>query len=335
MELKRFRGRLIPEDYNELCLMWNDYFNKNGTYPNSLACQSNKELPAWSRVREICGDKYITFCEMYGINKNNIKKDYNYYCELVKQLSIKLGRTPTVKDLREHSKEIPDYRWLVDNCPDENVKGYNSFINFIGLKPYYDISKEMATDIILKKAKELDYKLKISDFKNNPTVDEIGMSTINRIWGSFNNMLKELGMPINQIGRSTLEKSIEELEKDIKRLCEYLYDANGHKIVSVEDVRNCKWCQSEGTYNRKFKIHFNMTLGEYIYSIGFTPNKAGMGMVYEFADGEVTTSKYEYNSSLYLREKNIPYERNVKYDSFADYNGNKDCDYVINFNNKQ
>jgi hypothetical protein len=329
--VKRFRGRIIPENYIELCEMWEKYFIENGNYPTSLVCQINKELPAWSRVKEICDDKYDSFCEKHSINKRNIKKDFSYYCEQIKQLACKLERTPTARDLRKYTAEIPDYRWLVNNCPDEKVKGYNDLLNYIGLKPYYEVSKEMATNMILKKAKELNYKLKIEDFKYN-NQDEIGIGTIKRIWGSFNNMLLELNLQINQVGRSTLEKSIEELENDIKQLCDHLYKINGHKIVSIDDVRNCEWCQSEGTYNRRFKMEFNMTLGEYISSIGFTPNKIGMGMVYEFEDGEMTKSKYEYEVSNYLREQNISYVRNVHYSTFTEYKGNKDCDYVININ---
>lgn len=330
--MRKFRGRVIPENYEELCVMWQDYFNKNGSYPNSLDCQNDNNLPAWSRVRELCGYKFEEFCMVFNINKLNIKKDYIYYCELFINTCEKLERTLTNRDLVNNKYGIPSARWLVKNCPDEKVKTYDDFINYLGLKSSYNVSKEYASKQILTKYKLLKRALKQSDFKN-PVGEEIGMGTINNLWGSFNNMLEDLNLPINQVGRRTLHRDIETLKNDIIKVCEYVYATKGIKNVSIEDISNCDWCLDYGTYNRWFKKEYNMTVSQFISSIGYIPNKVGVGMTFEFEDGEVTKSKYEYETSIYLRNKNIPYIRDVRYNTFTDYIGSKDCDYVITTNN--
>jgi hypothetical protein len=142
-------------------------------------------------------------------------------------------------------------------------------------------------------------------------------------------MLADLNLTIQQIGRGTLHRDIDTLTNDIIKLCNNIYQTKGIKNISKEDVDNCEWCLDYGTYNRWFKIEYSMTFSEFISSIGFIPNKVGVGMIYEFEDGEITKSKYEYETSIYLRNQNIFYQRNIKYNTFTNYNGHKDCDYLI------
>lgn len=319
--------------YDDLICVWEDYYEKNGKYPKINDCRVENGLPSWSKVMRICGDKLEEFKLKYNVIIPPKKENFEDYCISIIELSKKLGKTPTTKEIRELADNIPDYRWLIRNCPDANVTNYNELMLYIGLKPHYLINKEMATTMILNKYKRLSRNLKKDDF-DNPKYDEIGISTIDRIWGSFNNMLIDLGLPINQVSMLELSKSTTELEDDIKRLCEHVYNKNGNKLITLDDLKECDWCQSYGTYNRRFKKEFNMSLREYIESIGFELNKAGMGMVYTFQNGEITTSKYEYEVSNYLRANNIKYLRNIKYENFTyDYTGNKDCDYVITINN--
>lgn len=329
--MKKHRGRIIPEGYDELCEMWESYNKEYGKYPNSVTCNNNFNLPSWTRVKDICGDRFKEFKEVYSLGKPSADK-YSYYCDLIKEFAKELGRTPTIKELRNSNKGIPEYRWLVNNCPDKNVNNFNDFVTYLNMKPKYFTTKEMATKIVLEKIKKNNGQIKASDFKN-PTESEIGHGTINRIWGSFNNMLTDLKIPINQIGRTELVKPLVQMESEIKQLCEYLHNKNGHKLVTITDIENCEWCSRSSTYNRAFLKEYNMTIGEYITNLGYKVNDAGMGMVYEFEDGEITTSKYEYAFTNFLRKNNIKYSRNIKYKDFvSNYKGNKDCDYVIESN---
>ena len=64
-----------------------------------------------------------------------------------------------------------------------------------------------------------------------------------------------------------------------------------------------------------------------------------MVLSHKFDDSEIATSQFEYMFSSYLRKIGLVYDvdyfRNVRYSIFCDdYEGTKDCDYVINYNNK-
>ena len=319
-------------DFDDLCEIWEKYYGDNGFYPNSLTCYDDKSLPSWTTVKEVCGQNYAEFCDKYGLSKMIKNKDYNEYCTILIEKCNALGRTLTHTELKKY--DLPGSRWFVVNCPNKKVKNYNDFLNYINLKPYYSVSKEYAIEAIRNKVDKLKRPLKGSDFKN-PSYNEIGLSTIVNHWGSFNNMLRDLGLPIGREYLAARHKDIEELKEDINRLCAYVYNKEGRKIIMRDDVRECSWCLSPQTYDRWFKQEINMTLGDYIEHIGYIPNKSGMGMIHKYDDGEITTSKFEFKLSNYLRKNNIKYERNVKYSLFIDnYKGNKDCDYVIKLNDK-
>jgi hypothetical protein len=131
-------------------------------------------------------------------------------------------------------------------------------------------------------------------------------------------------------------RDLETLKSDIISLCNSIYEERGIRNISFDDINECEWCLSHLSYAKYFKEQLGMTLAQFISSIGFIPNKAGRGMVYTFDDGEITSSKWEYKVSTFLRENNISYKRNVKYKDFVspslNYTGNKDCDYVIDLN---
>lgn len=267
----------------------------------------------------------------------NAKKCYyDDYCKKFIEISHSLGRPLKTSELNaknEYSHILPSYRWLVQNCPDKSVKSYNDFLNFLGFKPRYDIPKDYAIKAILKKQKELDRPLMYDDFRNPNGIDEIGISTILKHWGTFNKMLKELNLPLNQEDMTSKQRSVEELKQDIIKLCESIKEKEGRIEIVTLDINECEWCLSRGTYQRYFKKHLGISLTEFIKSIGFIPVKSGMGMIHRFSDGEITTSKHEFEVSTFLRFNGIHYERNVKYNTFIQgYNGHKDCDYVITTN---
>lgn len=332
-KLKHKKSKFANYTIHDLISHWELYFSIHGKYPTSLVCNTENSLPSWKMVKRICGKDFNDFYERFGESKIIKTKSYEEYCEIFINVSKKKGKALNLYDLIDNDLGLPTSRWFIQNCPNDKVKTYNDFISYLGLKPNYHISKDHAIKQIMIKYESLNRHIKILDFYN-PIGEEIGIKTINNHWGTFNNMLTELNLPINQEDMISRQRPIGELKEDINRLCEYIYKTEGRKNISRDEINNCEWCLSVQAYDRWFKRELNMTVGDYIESIGYIPNKAGMGMVYEFEDGEVTTSKFEYDVSIYLRENNYTYSntynRNVRYKEFIlDYEGNMDCDYVI------
>lgn len=291
---------------------------------------------------------YIKYLQLLGYKiskKKSVKykeEKYEYYCNLFIKKCNKLGRVLKCNELIGKNKlylRLPNARWFIKYCPDKNVKLYKDFLNYLELKPGKYISKEYAIKAIYKKREEVNRNLMYDDFRNPDIFDGISIGVINRIWGTFNNMLMDLNLPINQESMIKKHRDIEELKQDIVNLGNYIYKTKGIKNISKDDINNCEWCSHSGTYNNYFKKHLNMSLGEYIESIGFIPNNSGCGMNHKFKDGETTFSQWEYMCTKYFKDNDFvykkDYERNIKYKTFIyDYVENKDCDYVFTINNK-
>ena len=200
------------------------------------------------------------------------------------------------------------------------------------------MSKEKAIPIIRKMQKDLNRPLLQSDFENTKTTDEsIGIRVIWRLWGTFNNMIDELGL--------------------IKHDC--FYKPNGSNYTPHEDVMNvikdvCEKVKTTGRHTvmysdfaehtdldiTKIRRHCtldNTTLNDVVKLYGCELQRAGNGMNHRFEDGEFTVSKYEYDFSQFLRENGFEYNktyfRNIYYKKLDDeYRGNMNCDYCIDFN---
>jgi len=197
------------------------------------------------------------------------------------------------------------------------------------------LSKEEVISIIKNMQDKLDRPL-ISDDFDNPEDNEIGITTINKYWGSMNAMKEELGFTITHKNLKELSRPIEQLKEDIIILCNKIQSEENRKTISKDDIDNCDFTMSYSTYNKIFHEQLNMSISDYICSIGFKFLKAGNGMVYHYEDGEVTSSQFEYAFTNYLRSIslifNSDYNRGVRYNTFIDnYKGMMDCDYVIKY----
>lgn len=319
--------------YRSLCVddlhkLWEKFYNINRRYPNSSDFNEENGLPTFAIIYRILGDQKDHFFNYYkNCNDEIIKKLFVKECQKLKEYCLSINYVLGMRELTSHG--FHSSQWFINHSPN-NIKTYSNFIEYIGLRPQRHISKECATKLVYNKLNKLDRPLKLEDFCQIDSIDEIGRPTIKRIWGTFNNMLTDLDLPINQKNMTDKHKDIEELKNDIKGLCERIYQKEDRRIISLSDIEEDSLCMAPGTYTKYFKQELNMTTSEYIESIGFKANKCGMGMVYKFNDGEITVSKYEYTVSNYLRNINIKYQRNVPYSKFINYyDGNKDCDYVI------
>jgi len=331
-DYKRTKSKYTDMVVRQLEEIWKKYYDENGRYPNSVDCNKDSYLPTWQRVKHICGEGFYDFYVKYTKVDRLKGKGYDFYCEKFKRICGEIGRTLTTSDLFYNNFELPTARWLVKHCPDDNIRDYNQFINYLELKPYYGVSKEYAISMIRKKRKEVDRNLMVKDFAD-PSGNEVGIGTITRIWGSFNNMLEGLGYEVNQTGGITLHKETNEMLTDIYDLCSHINEKYRRKIIAVSDLNECDWCSTYSTYQRIFKKELNMSLREVIMFFGFDMTEAGLGMYHKFEDGEETHSKYEFNTSKFFKDCNIKYTRDVNYSDFIlPYDGLKNCDYVVNIN---
>lgn len=189
-------------------------------------------------------------------------------------------------------------------------------------------SKEKAVNIILNKYKELNRPLVASDFRGKTSENNINIRVIYRIWGSFTNMLNELGLPT--LKDIDLYKHVKYMN-EIKLLCEKVYNEKHRKLIAYSDF-NDEICNTTG-------IHCKLdgtTLSQYIKSLGFELQKPGNGLNYTFDDSEKVVSTHEYGFSNYLRSIGLKYNkdyfRDVRYDKISTkYKGNMNCDYEIHF----
>lgn len=266
------------------------------------------------------------------IAKNIKVYNYDYWKNILLNKTKEIGCTPKASELSR--LKLPDSRWFLKHCENEKVTDYNSFLEYeLNLKPRYFMSKEMATDIILKAYKEIGHSPNKKEL--NPCICE---SVIKRIWGTLNNMKRELDIEI--IGENMQSKHIEfdELKKILLKTCTELIcnDINKDTITTKDISNNCPL--KFGTFDRIFKLN-NTSVREFLESNGFKYQKEGQGYVYNFNDGEKTKSQFELEFSNKLREYgfeyNTDYFRDIRYKEFInDYNGLLDCDYELHINNK-
>jgi hypothetical protein len=209
-----------------------------------------------------------------------------------------------------------------------------------------NISKDDATKIVYSMINKLNRPLMYDDFRNpSENNSYLSITVINKIWGSLNKMKADLGLEIIQENMNDRKINIDEALLQINKICNYIYTRDKRKFITSRDfdeIKNIEGFENisnYGTLHKMLKNNMNISMSEYISSIGFTMGKQGNGILYDFEDGEHTTSQFEYMFSNYLRDYgfkyNIDYFRNVRYKEFiSDYTGMMDCDYKINIGNK-
>lgn len=246
----------------------------------------------------------------------------------------------TKEDIKNYvEKYIQEYNEIPSLRDIEKLEGYPNRNDFRRLFGGFDTGiKEMGytpKHIIQYTDEELEKSFMkfVNENGRIPSIMEFNDSEYPSFWcyqsrfGSWKNAVKHYGFE--------RYKSIEELKNDLICMCNKIYQEEGRRIITGTDISNCDFCSSLCCYSKNIRKYLNMTLREFLDSIGFTMMPAGFGMIFEFEDGEITKSKYEYDVSIYLRSRNINYIREVRYETFVNtYHGKKDCDYVIIHNKK-
>lgn len=209
----------------------------------------------------------------------------------------------------------------------------------IKLKNKMYMSKEQAIPIILAKAEELKRPLLQRDFEGVETTENsVGIRVIWRLWGNFNNMIKELGLPEHDYYFKPYDKNYhphDDVMDSVRIACNKV-KSEGRTIVTYADFK--KMVDIEVSTIRRHCELDNTTLNDLVRQYDCELQQAGIGMNHRFEDGEYAVSKYEYDFSNFLRKNGFEYGktyfRNVYYKKLDDeYKGNMNCDYKINFGN--
>ena len=252
---------------------------------------------------------------------------YEEWLEILKNKIKETSKIPTIRDFNKY--DLPSSRYFVTHAKKLNnkVKDFNTFIEYeLQMKPRYFMSKEMATEIILKAVKEIGH---------SPTKIELAPyiceSVVKRIWGTLNNMKIELGLEILGYNGNENHHDIEELKPILLKGCKEIINS-GYTTITTKNIENM--CPvSFSTVEKEFKRH-NSCVREFLKENNIPYQASGQGYVHYYEDEEKTASIYEYEFTNKLREYgfiyNDTYVRDIRYKEFIkDYSGLLNCDYKI------
>lgn len=329
-------------DYDSLVWLYNDFKRKNNRIPRLDEGLAKNNLPQCRIVKKLIEEKGITyndFCLQFGAVSHirTESDDYEYFVTKFKEVCVKLNRTLRSNELTKNHYGLPNVNWFIKYCPDEDVKTYDDFVKWCGLKSN---KRKLDKEYVSHKLKELEKDLGRPIKRNDIKSDTVGFSSIviNRIWGGLNNAKAELGLKETIVDNSKPFKYYE--DKLLSILHQIEFD-KGRKIISWSDIENPKYSNPPTDHRTYIKTFKRQGLDFYVYlkSLGYTMHNNSMGNIHVFDDGELTESIYEYDFSTFLKNEmnmkyNYDYKRDVMYKTFSDIDSKINCDYVINVGGK-
>ena len=162
------------------------YINKNNKCPKIDDFKYINNLPCWETVSHLLKKNKVSINEFYlhfG-REDNPRSQIEFYDEYVLKFKEVFKNIVYInaQDLTGNKYGLPTANWLVNNCPDKTIKTYDQFIAWCGFKPYANVPKNIAINIILEMQSKLNRPICADDFKH-PKEGEIGIRTIWRLWG--------------------------------------------------------------------------------------------------------------------------------------------------------
>ncbi len=330
-------------DLNDIKVLFQQFVDKYGHYPLAKDCIIENNVPHSKILKRILNENNIVLTEwqtMFGKvgHVRCYKEHYEFYVRRFKEESDKLGRALLLEELANNIMSLPSGIWLAENCPDTSVKTYDDFVKWCGYE-----SNKLARDKdqVVESLLSLENKLNRPLIKKDITIENVGFSNIviTRIWGSWENCKKELGL-LKTIPKCRF--TFDYYKNKLDTLLELIYQDYHRKIISWRDIEN----ECYGEYRLEHKSITNafrkegLDFYKYVLSKGFTFKPNSWGMTEYSADGELLKSIYEIDFSNYLNNLgfryNDGYERDVMYKTFCDSNIQEkiNCDYAIHKNNK-
>lgn len=241
------------------------------------------------------------------------------------------GYAREILEFKNSNNEIIKTSWNeVKSNPERYKSNYDEILT--ERKNKRTISKEDAVNIIYDMQSKLDRPINSYDFRKKQD-GCIGIRTVIKYWGEVWLMQKELGLAVT--GKHASLLSNDECLKEIATICNLVYKNENRKTISYNDIRKYGTYYDARPYTSACK-EIDITLKEYIESLGFKLQDSGKGFNHIYSDGERVASMYEYEFSNYLRDNGLIYNkdyfRDVKYKTLTTkYKGNMNCDYEIHF----
>lgn len=256
--------------------------------------------------------------------------EYNKNVDEYKRQSKIKGKPITGKELPKYN--LPCVKTFIKYCPDSKVKSWNDFVIWCGLNPTNMISKEQASQLLIKLDRRLDRPI----IRKDLTLNNAGISChmVRKYWKNLRNCQEELGLKIYP--NSNHQKSFNYYKKKLDLVIQDLKQRNKSRITWHDIIySNVGGFNYNSLINAFMKEDINVV--NYIQDNGLTFWKTGIGKenYYMFSDGETTTSSYEYDLSTFLRDSDFIYERdysrNCLYKNILniDLKQKIDCDYLF------
>lgn len=221
-------------------------------------------------------------------------------------------------------------------------------------KKSQECSKEEAMKNIINMQNKLGRQIIKEDFLSVSNSDRIGISVIEKYWGNFINMVKEINQynceAINNITAEEIitmavkAKEDNHLKSFYSTIPEQYYIKVVNYVCDVVLERGIDYILYKDFFDiaapfkydsLKFHLNnFDIDIIDLIQDRGIKLKHKKGGIIYKFDDGEKVDSHNEYIFSLLLREKglkyNVDYFKNYKYSNvIKNYNGKKNFDYVL------
>jgi len=300
-------------------LEYKEYYKENAGVPSQSIL--NIRIGSFENINDSLGLKTTT-SKYVGYNKEFLISE-------LQRFEKEHSRPPICSDFNKGSDGYPSNKCYVKEFGSYGNALVEAGFDYRGIENFQNRNKPIPSGIrsfTKEKIKECVDEY-ISIYNEVPSLSEIKLiegypdrNDFQRLFGGYVNALKEFGYKPKYVQHYTNQ----ELENEFMRFVE-----ENNRIPAYVEFNNSDypsfWCYQNrfGSWNKAVK-HY-----------GFEPNKIGTGFCYEFEDGEIIKSRFEYNSSFYLRKNGIKYDRDVLYkEHIGNYHGRKNCDYVIDVNGK-
>lgn len=238
-------------------------------FPKSYEFRSDNNLPSYTSCREILKKENKTLDDVANVLKvrrmtNN--EGYEYWLNKLKDI---IGNGNPLEYREFLKNKLPDARWYIENCDNLEVKTFNDFVRLeLNMIPTTKMNKCDAIKLIKIMELEFDNPLMYDDFRCENTQKSINISTINRIWGTMNNMKKELGLEIIQEDMLSREKSKEDMLIDMQKLINEL-----ERLPLASEVDSCNYMNGCCCYHKYFGGINNVFI-----MLGYIPNKKSIAL---------------------------------------------------------
>lgn len=323
-------------------ILFQEFINKNGYYPKDNECLVKNNLPHNKILSRVLKENKILLSDwqtQFG-KVGHVRcypQYYDIYVEKYKNESNKKGRALLLQELTNNVLGLPSAGFLVDYCPDPNVKTYDDFVKWCG---YNSNSLRRDKDDIIQELKEFE----LHNGRAVTTADlrrgllSFSDIVVKRIWGSISNCRKEIGLsfPISQPKRS-----FEEYKRILDNCLDDIYKFTGRRIITwrdIEDDSRKEYRLEHKTIVKAFKRE-KLNFYEYLVFKGYTFQPNSWGITVYSDEGELSRSVFEIDFSNFLQNElslkyNVDYKRDVQYKYFCDCNSKINCDYQIIINGK-